>query len=102
MTHDIRDVAREPWEAAGLEPGLLDHLEVMGEGHLPSIYRVSDLATASIGAATLAASALWHDRGGPVPRADLDQTHASAAFLSERYFQQEGEPPRQQVEEARC
>ena len=96
MTHDIRDVAREPWEAAGLDPELLGHLEVTGEGHLPSIYRVDDLATASIGAATLAVSTLWHDRGGPSPRVDVDRGHASAAFLSERYFDQVGEPPRQQ------
>lgn len=96
MTHDIRAVAREPWEAAGLDPDLLDHLEVTGEGHLPSVYRVDGLAAASIGAATLAVSALWHDRGGPSPRVDLDRGHASVAFLSERYFDQEGEPPRQQ------
>jgi len=97
MTHvDIRDVAREPWEAAGLEPDLLHGLGVTGEGSLASVYRVTDVATASIGAATLAASALWHDRGGPAPRADIDRSHASAAFMSERHYQQDGAPPRQQ------
>jgi len=97
MTHtDIREVAREPWEAAGLDPDLLQALDVTGEGHLPSIYHVADLATASIGAATLAASALWSDRGGPAPHTDIDRSHASAAFLSERLFQQDGGAPRQQ------
>ncbi len=97
MTHtDIREVAREPWGAAGLEPELLQRLDVTGEGSLASVYRVTDIATASIGAATLAASALWHDRSGPTPHADIDRSHASTAFLSERYYQQDGAPPRQQ------
>src|SRR5690606_6197208 len=97
MTHaDIREVAREPWESAGLEPELLGHLDVTGEAHRPSISRATAVATASIGVATLAASALWHDRGGPAPHADLDQSHAATAFLSERYYSQEGEPPREQ------
>lgn len=93
---DIREIAREPWEAVGLEPELLAHLDVTGEGHLPSAYHVTELATASIGVATLAASALWHDRGGPATHADLDRGHAAAAFLSERYFSQVSEPPREQ------
>lgn len=90
---DIRDVAREPWEDTGLEPELLQALDVTGEAALPSVYRVVDLATASIGAATLAASVLWRERGGPGPHADIDRGHAAAAFLSERFYAQTGEPP---------
>ncbi|MCK9494119.1 MAG: CoA transferase [Dehalococcoidia bacterium] len=96
MTTDIREVTREPWASAGLDAALLEALDVTGEGNLPSVYRVTDLATASIGAATLAASLLWHDRGGPELHADLDRGHAAAAFLSERLYTQAGEPPREQ------
>lgn len=92
----IREVAREPWESAGLDPVLLDALDVTGEANLPSVYRVVDLAAATIGAASLAASALWYDRGGPGPRADIDRDHAAAAFLSERHYSKAGEPPREQ------
>ncbi|MCB9483699.1 MAG: CoA transferase [Dehalococcoidia bacterium] len=93
MTSDIREVAREPWAAAGFDPDRLDALDVTGEGNLPSAYRVIDLATASIGAAALAASVLWEDRGGPPAHADVDRGHAAAAFLSERYYSEAGEPP---------
>lgn len=40
--------------ALGVEPALPARMEVVGEGRLPSIYPVTDLATASIGAAALA------------------------------------------------
>ena len=93
MTSDIREVAREPWAAAGFDPDRLDALDVTGEGNLPSAYRVVDLATASIGAAALAASVLWEDRGGPPAHADVDRGHAAAAFLSERYYSEAGAPP---------
>ncbi|MGE3961240.1 MAG: CoA transferase [Dehalococcoidia bacterium] len=91
---DIREVARVPWEAAGLDPAVLQALEVTGEAQLPSVYRVVDLATASIGAASLAASTLWEARGGPTAGADVDRGHAAAAFLSERYYARAGEAPR--------
>ncbi len=93
MMPDIREVAREPWEAAGFDRARLASLDVTGEGNLPSVYRVVDLATASIGAATLAASVLWEDRGGPPAHADLDRGHAAAAFLSERHYRRDGETP---------
>src|SRR5690606_2526471 len=95
MSTDIREVARESWAAVGLDPEQLSALEVTGEAELPSVYRVADLATASIGAATLAASLLWRDRGGPEVGADIDRGDAAAAFLSERYYEQPGEPLRE-------
>lgn len=90
MTLDIRSVAAEPWNAVGLDPALLDRLTTTGEANLPSVYPVVDLATASIGAASLAASVLWQDRGGPTHHADIDRGHAAAAFLSERLYREAG------------
>jgi crotonobetainyl-CoA:carnitine CoA-transferase CaiB-like acyl-CoA transferase len=83
----------EPWRDVGGDPALLRALSVTGEGALPSAYRVTDLAVASIGAASLATAALWHDRGGPPPRVEVDRAHASAAFLSERLVRIDGREP---------
>ncbi len=86
--------ATQPWAAVEGEPALLDALTVTGEGPaLPSAYRVTELAAGSIGAATLAAAALWHDRGGPEPRASVGRQEAAVAFRSERYLRQRGETP---------
>jgi len=75
-----------PWQAVEGEPHLLDALEVTGAGpQLPSAHHVTELVTGAIGAATLAATALWHDRGGPTPEATIDRTHAALASRSERY-----------------
>lgn len=92
MTH--RHPATEPWAAVEGAAGLLEALTVTGPEHaLPSVYRVTDLAAGSIGAATLAAAALWHDRGGPAPGAEVDRTEAAVAFRSERHLRVRGEVP---------
>ncbi len=86
--------AAEPWAAVEGEPADLERLDVTGSGPaLPSAYNVTDLAAGSIGAATLAAAALWADRGGPPQRAQVDRTEAAVAFRSERYLRVAGEPP---------
>jgi hypothetical protein len=52
---------------------------------LPSVYEVSDLPSASIAAATLAAAHLHATRAdGPMPSVHVDRRHAAAAFRSER------------------
>jgi hypothetical protein len=54
-------------------------------GLLPSVYEVSDLPSASIAAATLAAAHLHATRAdGPMPSVHVDRRHAAAAFRSER------------------
>jgi len=55
-------------------------------GVLSSIFRVGDLAAASVGAASSAAAAWWELRGGPRASVSLDLGHAELAFLSERVF----------------
>ncbi len=53
---------------------------------LPSVYDVSALASATVGAATASVAALWAARTGGAPRAvHVDRVHAAVAFRSERY-----------------
>lgn len=85
--------AADPWAAVGGAPGELEHLDITGDASLPSAYRVTDVAAGSIGAATLAAATLWHDRGGPDVRVKVDHAEASVAFRSERYLRLDGEAP---------
>lgn len=53
---------------------------------LPSVYRVDEVAGASVLAATAAAAALWELRGGPRASAEVDLGHAGLAFRSEHVF----------------
>ncbi len=88
------DAAIRPWTAVGGERELLSALTITGDGPaLPSTYPVTDLAAGSIGAATLAAAAFWHDRGGPDPVATVDRVEAAVAFRSERELRVDGETP---------
>jgi hypothetical protein len=59
---------------------------------LPGVFRVGTAAGAAVGAATLAAGCLWHDRGGPHPEAATTLVEAAVAFRSERYLRVEGAP----------
>ena len=70
------------WSALGGDAALLGALHFCGPaGGLPSRFHVSDLATATIGVATLAAAELWAVRHNETPRAvTVDRRLASAAF----------------------
>jgi crotonobetainyl-CoA:carnitine CoA-transferase CaiB-like acyl-CoA transferase len=59
---------------------------------LPSIYRVDEIAVASVGGATAAVAALWAARGGPPAQATVDVRHAVLAFQSERFLRIAGQP----------
>lgn len=76
------------WSALGGDPGLLDHLGVIGPRHcLPSPFDVTGLAVGSIGAALLAVLELGSVRARTaVPSASLHSLHASLAFRSEHYL----------------
>jgi crotonobetainyl-CoA:carnitine CoA-transferase CaiB-like acyl-CoA transferase len=81
-----------------LGPVDLDGLTITGDGPvLPSIYQVDTAAATAVGAATLAISHLWQDRGGapwPGPAsATVDTRHAAASFRSERYLRVDGTAP---------
>src|SRR4051812_11230775 len=65
-----------------------DPLEVVGEAALPGAFRVADAATASVGAALLAA-ARWHGARG----ARLDVAAATNVFLADRRLLVDGRAP---------
>ena len=71
---------RAIWAALGQPAELLDHARVTGEGELPSVYAVTDLAVASIGAAALAMAALLARRRERVPAVVVDRVLASRWF----------------------
>ena len=52
---------------------------------LPSSFRVDAAAAASIGAAALAAEAIWRHRTGAGQGVSIDLRHAAAEFRSERH-----------------
>ncbi len=77
------------WRWAGGEPDALASLQVIDSGPvLPSTFRVADAAVAVVGATTLAAARLWHERGGTAspPRVRVSGQEAAVAFRSERYL----------------
>ena len=77
--------------------GLLDAaaLTVTGaEPVLPSSFRVDAAAAASIGAAALAAEAIWRHRTGAGQGVSIDLRHAAAEFRSERYLRIADAPPK--------
>src|SRR4051812_5094211 len=65
-----------------------DPLEVVGEAALPGAFRVADAATASVGAALLAAS-----RWLGAERARLDVADATGVFLADRRLLVDGHAP---------
>ncbi len=61
---------------------------------LPSSFRVDAAAAASIGAAALAAEAIWRHRTGKGQGVSIDLRHAAAEFRSERYLRIADAPPK--------
>jgi crotonobetainyl-CoA:carnitine CoA-transferase CaiB-like acyl-CoA transferase len=81
------------WHEAGLGPEALERVTLTGaEPHLPSSFRVGAAAQAAIAAATLAASEVWHRRGGPAAHIGVDLRHAAQEFRSERDIERDGKP----------
>jgi crotonobetainyl-CoA:carnitine CoA-transferase CaiB-like acyl-CoA transferase len=80
-------------EGEGALPEAPARLRVTGaSGHLPSRYPVEDAAVACVGAALLAAAALWRQRGGPEPDVTVDRAHVAAAVRSESFFRRGDRP----------
>jgi len=73
-------ITRTLWAAAGGGPDLLNKLEITGRGDLPSVFPVSDLATAAIGVAGLAIAELIAVRFGETPRVRVDRRLSSVWF----------------------
>lgn len=68
------------WDAAGGDPAYLRHLTVTGHGALPSVFCVTDLAAASIGAASLAIAAMVSSHADIFPVVEVDRRLASFWF----------------------
>lgn len=68
------------WQALGGAPGALGRLSMAGQGSLPSVFPVSDLAAASLGVAGLAMSELIGVIGGMPPAVSVDRRLASLWF----------------------
>lgn len=70
------------WAALGGERASLASLHFTGNGDLPSVFRVTDLASASIAAASLAVAELVQQRSGTLPDVHVDRRLASFWFAS--------------------
>jgi crotonobetainyl-CoA:carnitine CoA-transferase CaiB-like acyl-CoA transferase len=89
----MRGLTRELWLGVGAPAAELERLTVSDTGDvLPSVFRVTETATASVAAATLAVAGLWQDRGGPPAAATVDTGSVGYAFSSERWIERVGEP----------
>ncbi|HEX8827113.1 MAG TPA: CoA transferase, partial [Xanthobacteraceae bacterium] len=88
---DPADVLTGLWRAAGFDDAsLLDIAFTGGEPVLPSSFAVGTAAQATIGAAALAAAALWRQRTGRRQSVRVDMRHAAIEFRSERYLRVDG------------
>jgi crotonobetainyl-CoA:carnitine CoA-transferase CaiB-like acyl-CoA transferase len=87
VTAAIPDLVAQLAGLAG-EPPIGGDLDVTGTRHvLPSVFDVTGVATAAIGAAAAAVAELVAARtGGPPPPARVNTRQACVAFLSERAF----------------
>ncbi|VCU72005.1 Formyl-coenzyme A transferase [Pigmentiphaga humi] len=70
------------WHALDGPPGLAGQAAFTGTGSLPSVFAVTELAAASIGAAGLALAELLALRGGQAPAVRVDRRLASFWFDS--------------------
>ncbi|WP_417409952.1 CoA transferase [Hoeflea sp.] len=68
------------WNALGGRPDLVERVEVAGEGALPSIFAVSDFATAAIAVAGLAIAEWTGARSGTSPAVRVNRRLASLWF----------------------
>lgn len=80
MTQRAREFLSAAWGALGGKAELLDAVNFTGEGGLASAYPVTDFASATIGAASLAMAELSQCRGGKIPNVTIDRRLASFWF----------------------
>jgi hypothetical protein len=78
VTGVAHDALATIWAAVDGDPAATARVEFHGDAQLPSAFSVTDLASASIGAAALAASELADGDGAPIR---VDRRLASAWFL---------------------
>ena len=68
------------WGAVGGAPGLTEHVEMSGQGALPSVFAVSDFAWAATATAGLALAEWSGTRSGRIPGVSVDRRLASLWF----------------------
>ena len=86
------------WRTVGGDANALNAITLTGDDPvLPGIFRVGELALASIGAAGLAAAELHRLRTGQQQTVSVDATDAVVAFRGERYLLIDGKPPPQSL-----
>ncbi len=82
MTEQSTSLTASIWHALGGDRVSLESLSFDGDGALPSAFRVTDLASASIAAASLAVAELVSLRSGALPKLRIDRRLASFWFGS--------------------
>ena len=80
MFHATEHALSLIWTALGGAADWPDQVQFAGPGDLPSVFAVSDLAGASVGAACLAVAELLSARHGNRPQAKVDRRRASFWF----------------------
>lgn len=75
-----RAMLAEIWRGLGGDPALTDRAGVEGGRELPSVFAVTDLAVASIGAAAIAVAELIGARHGRIPSVSVDRRLAAMWF----------------------
>ena len=80
------EALNEIWQMTGCDASALDNIKLTGEDPvLSSIFRVGTAASATIGAASLAAAEIWRLRTGNRQELSLNCRDAAIAFCSENY-----------------
>ena len=79
---------------AGWDPALASEVEIHGgtDPILPTPFRISETAAASLAAVGLAASDLWKLRTGRTQQVSVDTRHATASLRSSKYMTMDGKP----------
>jgi crotonobetainyl-CoA:carnitine CoA-transferase CaiB-like acyl-CoA transferase len=78
--HDARAIVRAIWRALGGREDLIDCVNFVGNGDLPSVFHVSDLAVACTAAAGLAMAEFVESNRGLRPRVRADRRLTSFWF----------------------
>ena len=87
------EALNEIWQMTGSDASALDNIKLTGEDPvLSSIFRVGTAASATIGAASLAAAEIWRLRTGNRQEVSLNCRDAAIAFCSENYTRVVGKP----------